>query len=167
MESVKHAPSLSLPHTHTHTGSLSIPLETLCFHIAISCSSLIWSNLELHSSKASRSSLCSPAAPPSLFLFLSFSLLPSFYHSDTLLVCNVMIGMQGKGKAFVGHQSLRRSVSCLAVSQSADQSFSSLSCWITHPIALLITQLLNHLLLLFFTFYNVYTSIRTIKVCGK
>lgn len=128
-----------------HRESLSIPLETLSLHIAISCLSLIWSNLELHSSEASRSSSCSPAAVPSLFLFsrpFSLSLPP--HPPPQPYLCNVMISMLRTSKASPGHQSLRQSVSCLAVSQLADQSPSSHSCWITHSIARLIAQPLTH-----------------------
>lgn len=106
--------------------SLSIPLETLYLHIAISCLSLIWSNLKLHSSEASCSSLCSPTAIPFLplfspSLFCSFTPSLSLSPSRPACLCNVMISMLRIRKALRGYQSLTRPVSSLTVSQLADQ----------------------------------------------
>lgn len=70
--------------------------------------------------------VCSPAAaaaapslPPSLSFSFSVSILALALPA---CLCNVMISMLRARRASPGHQSLRRSVSCLTVSQSADQS---------------------------------------------
>lgn len=103
---------------------------------------------------------CTPAklhAAPSAHLLLFhlcfyFSLSLTFTLSPCL--CNVVISMLRTSKALPGHQSLRQSVSCLTVSQSADLSPSSHCCWITHSIARLIAQPLTHSVshLFFFNF---------------
>lgn len=104
--------------------------------------------------KASHSRLCSPAAASTS---PSFSFYSRFHPPSLYCLCNVMISMLRTSKALPGHQSLRRSVSCLTVSQSADQSLSSHSCWITHSIARLIAQplthTLTHSLIFLFIFY--------------
>lgn len=137
--------------------SLSIPLETLYHHIAISCLSLIWSNLKLHSSEASHSSLCSPTAIPSLALFLTIfsfhfcSFMPSLSLSPSrpACLCNVMISMLRIGKALRGYQSLRQPVSSFTVSQEVDQFSPS-----PHTVVELLIQFLgwslNHLVIFFF-----------------
>lgn len=99
---------------------------------------------------------CTPAKPHAahLLLFhLSFHFSVSHFHPPPCL-CNVMISMLRTSKASPGHQSLRRPVSCLTVSQSADQSPGSRSCWITHSIARFMAQPLTHSVthLIFFPF---------------
>lgn len=103
---------------------------------------------------ASHSRLCSPAAAStSTSPSFSFSLHSRFHPPSLYCLCNVMISMLRTSKALPGHQSLRRSVSCLTVSQSVDQSLGSHSCWITHSIARLIAQPLTHSLTHLFIYF--------------
>lgn len=110
------------------TESLLVFHLSLCHHIAISCLSLIYSNLKLLSSEASRSFFIHFCFHFSLFLSSVLTALPP-------CLGNVTISILRTYKASPGHQSLRQPVSCLTVCQLADQSPSSYSCWITHSVA--------------------------------
>lgn len=132
------------------TESLLVFHLSLCHHIAISCLSLIYSNLKLLSSEASRSFFIHFCFHFSLFLSSVLTALPP------PCLGNVTISTLRTYKASPGHQSLRQSVSCLTVCQLADQSPSSHSGWITHSIARLIAQPLTQSVtfFLFVCFYS-------------
>lgn len=127
------------------TESLLVFHLSLCHHIAISCLSLIYSNLKLLSSEASRSFFIHFCFHFSLFLSSVLTALP-----PPPCLGNVTISTLRTYEASPGHQSLRQSVSCLTVCQLADPSPSSHSGWITHSIARLIAQPLTQSVTFFF-----------------